>query len=66
MKKRRKIYLKEKKKKKKTFSETYKTIKVQSWLVYKFTDNNCRLRLFSLSLFKLKTGILSPLTKQVS
>ena len=31
----------------KTFSENYKPIRVWLWLVYKFNDNNCRLRLFS-------------------
>ena len=30
-----------------TFSENCKTIRVWLWLVYKFTENNCRLRLFS-------------------
>ena len=31
----------------KTFSENYKLIRAWLWLFYKFTDNNCRLRLFS-------------------
>ena len=31
----------------KKFSENYKTIRVWLWFVYKFTENNCRLRLFS-------------------
>ena len=31
----------------KIFSENYKAIRVWLWLVYKFTENNCRLRLFS-------------------
>ena len=31
----------------KTFSENYKQIRVRLWLVYKFTMNNCHLRLFS-------------------
>ena len=31
----------------KTFSENYKPMKVWLWLVYKFTENYCRLRLFS-------------------
>ena len=31
----------------KTFSENYKPIRVSLWLVYKFTKNNCPLRLFS-------------------
>ena len=31
----------------KTFSENYKPIRVSLWLVYKFTDNNCRSQLFS-------------------
>ena len=31
----------------KTFSENYKPIRVWLWLVYKFTDNYCPLRLFS-------------------
>ena len=31
----------------KTFSENYKPMKVRLWLVYKFTENYCRLRLFS-------------------
>ena len=29
----------------KTFSENYKPIRVCLWLAYKFTENNCRLRL---------------------
>ena len=31
----------------KTFSENYKPMRVWLWLVYKFTENHCRLRLFS-------------------
>ena len=31
----------------KKFSENYKPIRVWLWLVYKFTENYCRLRLFS-------------------
>ena len=31
----------------KTFSENYKPMRVWLWLVYKFTENYCRLRLFS-------------------
>ena len=40
-------------------------MKVRLWLVYKFTKNYCRLRLF-LSLFKLKRGILTLLRKRIS
>ena len=29
----------------KTFSKNYKSMRVLLWLVYKFTDNYCRLRL---------------------
>ena len=31
----------------KTFSENYKPMRVWLWFVYKFTENYCRLRLFS-------------------
>ena len=31
----------------KTFSGNYKPIRVWLWLVHKFTENNCRSRLFS-------------------
>ena len=31
----------------KTFSENYKPMRVWLWLVYKFTENNCRSRIFS-------------------
>ena len=31
----------------KTFSENYQPMRVLSWLVYKFTENYCHLRLFS-------------------
>ena len=31
----------------KTFSKNYKPMRVWLWLVYKFTENYCRLRLFS-------------------
>ena len=27
----------------KTFSENYKAMRISSWLIYKFTENNCRL-----------------------
>ena len=30
----------------KIFSENYKPMRVWLWLVYRFTENNCRLRLF--------------------
>ena len=49
----------------KTFSENYKPMRVWLWLVYKFTENYCRLRLFSefIQTRKLERGILSLLTK---
>ena len=31
----------------KTFSKNYRSVRVWLWLVYKFTENCCRLRLFS-------------------
>ena len=46
-------------------SEHYKPLRVWLWLVYKFTENYCRSRLFSSS-FKLRRGILPLLAKYVS
>ena len=35
----------------KIFPENYKPIRVRTWLVYKITENNCRLRLFAKLIF---------------
>ena len=40
----------------KAFSENYKPMRVWLWLVYKFTENHCRLRLFSESPFVVHTS----------
>ena len=46
----------------KTFLENYKPIRISLWLLYKYTKNNYRSRLFSESI-QLKRGILPTLTK---
>ena len=46
----------------KKFSKNYEPITVWLWLVYKITENNCR----SPISFKLKRGILPPLTNKYS
>ena len=51
----------------KTFSENYKSMRVWLWTVYKFTENNCRWRLFSEFIQTRSTYLfkLPPLTKCV-
>ena len=49
----------------KTFSESYKPMRVWLWLVYKFTKNFCRFH-FSQSSLNLKRGIPPLLKKCIS
>ena len=50
----------------KTFSEKYKPMRIWLWLVYRFTENYCRVWLFSKFIQTLKSGILPLLTKYIS